>query len=61
MRHVGWTLFARALCRKFAAEATISWHLPQCRIGNRDSGSDMRVLKCDVQEALPSFRGLDPE
>src|SRR3954452_17790892 len=31
MHHVGSTLFARALCRKLASEATFSWHLPRCK------------------------------
>jgi hypothetical protein len=35
MRHVGLPLFAPALCRKLAFEATFSWHLPQCRIRSR--------------------------
>jgi len=29
VRHVGWLLFAPALCRKLAKEATFSWHLPR--------------------------------
>jgi hypothetical protein len=33
MRHVGLKLFASRLCRKLAFEATFSWHLPQCRVG----------------------------
>src|SRR5438270_9259186 len=37
MRHVGLALFARVLCRKFADEATISWHLPQRKMQNRGS------------------------
>ncbi|MDA9503345.1 hypothetical protein XI09_00460 [Bradyrhizobium sp. CCBAU 11386] len=31
MRHVGSLLFAPALCRKLAKEATFSWHLPRCK------------------------------
>lgn len=31
VRHVGWSLFAPALCRKLAKEATFSWHLPRCK------------------------------
>jgi hypothetical protein len=57
LRHVVSTLFAPALCRKLANEATFSWHLPQCRNGNRRLRAAGHQSMCDAHNRiLPSFR-----